>query len=44
MWLVPGVGKHTLEIDFFFAERTNLLFADDAPSTYAKLVKCVTAG
>ena len=43
MRLVPWVGKHAFEIHLFFAEGTNLLFADDAPSSYAKLVEGVTA-
>ena len=44
MRFVPRIGEHPLEIDFFLAEGANLLFPDDAPPSYAKLVECVPAG
>ena len=44
MRFVPGIREHSLEIDFFLAERTDLLFADDAPTANAKLVKSVPTG
>ena len=44
MRFVPRIREHSLEIDFFFAKRTDLLFADDAPAAYAELVKRVPTG
>ena len=43
MGFIPRVGEHAFEIDFLLTERTDLLFAHDAPSAYAKLVEGVSA-